>query len=47
MAEMKQLISTIVEGMQEKKAKKIAIVDMSKLEAPCDDYRDYDEGFRA
>ena len=35
MAEIKQLISTIVEGMQEKKAKKIAIVDMSKLEAPC------------
>ena len=35
MAELKKLISTIVEGMQEKKAKKIAIVDMSKLEAPC------------
>lgn len=35
MTETKQLISTIVEGIQEKKGKKIKIVDMSKLEAPC------------
>ncbi len=31
----KQLIDAIVEGMQEQKAKNIAIVDMTKLEAPC------------
>ncbi len=34
-SEDKKLLSTIVEGMQEKKAKKISVVDMSKLEAPC------------
>lgn len=31
----KKLISCIVEGMQEVKAKSIKIVDMSSLEAPC------------
>ncbi|MCQ2332191.1 MAG: ribosome silencing factor [Paludibacteraceae bacterium] len=31
----KKLISCIVEGMQELKAKSIKIVDMSSLEAPC------------
>lgn len=35
MAETKKLIAAIVEGMQEKKAKKIKIVDMSELESPC------------
>ncbi len=33
--EDKTLINTIVEGMQENKAKNIAIVDMTKLDAPC------------
>ncbi|MCQ2350210.1 MAG: ribosome silencing factor [Paludibacteraceae bacterium] len=33
--EDKQLLATIVESMQEKKAKKITVVDMTKLEAPC------------
>ena len=32
---MKKLLSTIVEAMQNKKAKKISIVDMSALESPC------------
>ncbi|MDR1591496.1 MAG: ribosome silencing factor [Prevotellaceae bacterium] len=31
----KTLIQTIVEGMQEKKAKRIVTVDMSELQAPC------------
>jgi ribosome-associated protein len=31
----KLLISDIVKGMQEQKAKKIAVVDMSALDAPC------------
>jgi ribosome-associated protein len=31
----KLLISCIVEGMQEKKAKNIAVVDMTALDAPC------------
>jgi len=31
----KLLISNIVEGMQEQKAKKIAVVDMTALDAPC------------
>ncbi len=35
MAETKQVLSAIVEGLQEKKAKKITIVDMTQLEAPC------------
>lgn len=35
MSEYKKLISTIVEGIQEKKGKKIVVVDMSKLESPC------------
>ena len=35
MNEQKQLISSIVEGIQEKKGKKIVVVDMSKLESPC------------
>lgn len=35
MSETKKLLSTIVEGMQEKKAKEITIVDMSRLESPC------------
>ena len=35
MSEMKKLLSTIVEGLQEKKAKDICIVDMSELESPC------------
>ena len=35
MTDNKKLITTIVEGLQEKKAKKIVIVDMSELEAPC------------
>lgn len=35
MSEIKKLLSTIVEGMQEKKAKDICIVDMSELESPC------------
>lgn len=35
MTDNKKLIATIVEGLQEKKAKKIVIVDMSELEAPC------------
>ena len=29
------LVEAIVRGMQEQKAKKIAVVDMSELEAPC------------
>ncbi|PID94912.1 MAG: ribosome silencing factor [Bacteroidales bacterium] len=33
--EDKNLITSIVEGMQETKAKKISIIDMSKLDAPC------------
>lgn len=35
MSETKQLLSSIVEGMQEKKAKNICIVDMSELDSPC------------
>ena len=31
----KLLISSIVAGMQEQKAKKIAVVDMTALDAPC------------
>ena len=31
----KRLISNIVAGMQEQKAKKIAVVDMTALDAPC------------
>ena len=31
----KLLISNIVKGMQEQKAKKIAVVDMTEIEAPC------------
>jgi ribosome-associated protein len=31
----KLLINNIINGMQEKKAKKIALVDMTGLEAPC------------
>ncbi|MDO4191096.1 MAG: ribosome silencing factor [Bacteroidales bacterium] len=34
-SEDKQLLATIVESMQEKKGHNIAVVDMSKLEAPC------------
>ncbi|MDR0829477.1 MAG: ribosome silencing factor [Prevotellaceae bacterium] len=33
--EDKLLIDNIVAGMQEQKAKKIAVVDMTELEAPC------------
>lgn len=32
---MKKLLSTIVEAMQNKKAKNISIVDMSALDSPC------------
>lgn len=35
MSEQKKLISTIVEGIQEKKGKKIVVVDMSRLDSPC------------
>lgn len=31
----KELVNAIIEGMQEKKAKKIITVDMTALEAPC------------
>jgi len=33
--EDKKLLEAIVAGMQEKKAKKVVTVDMTKLEAPC------------
>lgn len=33
--EDKVLLDAIVEGMQEKKSKRIVLVDMTKLEAPC------------
>ncbi|MDR1544173.1 MAG: ribosome silencing factor [Prevotellaceae bacterium] len=33
--EDKNLIDNIVAGMQEQKAKKIAVIDMTALEAPC------------
>ncbi len=35
MSDVKQLIAAIIEGMQEKKAKKIVTVDMTELDAPC------------
>ena len=35
MNDAKQLISAIIEGMQEKKAKQIVTVDMTALDAPC------------
>lgn len=35
MAETEKLIDEIVNGIKEKKGRKITIVDMSKLEAPC------------
>lgn len=35
MNDNKLLLSKIVEGMQEKKAKNIVTVDMTKLDAPC------------
>ena len=35
MNDAKQLISAIIEGLQEKKAKQIVTVDMTALDAPC------------
>ncbi len=35
MLESKELVKVIIEGMQEKKAKRIVTVDMSALDAPC------------
>ncbi len=35
MGETKKTLANIVEGLQEKKAKNIVIVDMSELDAPC------------
>ena len=35
MVSTEQLLATIVEGMQEKKAKRIITVDMTSLDAPC------------
>ena len=35
MGEEKKLIDAIVAGMQEQKAKRIAVIDMTQLEAPC------------